>query len=78
MSKFSKSSATLTLSVHEIPRSFVYKVKKMDKIDGPNADKSEWINLEFSWIQINQLEVPRTPDSLLSSRMDAQRNGSSG
>jgi hypothetical protein len=22
-------------------------VKKMNKVDGPNADKSEWIKLEF-------------------------------
>jgi hypothetical protein len=22
-------------------------VKKMDKVDGPDADKSEWIKLEF-------------------------------
>jgi hypothetical protein len=26
---------------------FVSKVKKMDKVDGPDADKSEWIKLEF-------------------------------
>jgi hypothetical protein len=29
------------------PTPFVSKVKKMDKADGPDADKSEWINLEF-------------------------------
>jgi hypothetical protein len=30
------------------PIPFVSKVnKKMDKVDGPDADKSEWIKLEF-------------------------------
>jgi hypothetical protein len=34
------------------PHSFVSKVKKIDKVDGPDtdkfdADKSEWIKLEF-------------------------------
>jgi hypothetical protein len=29
------------------PIPFVFKVKKMDKVDGPDADKSEWIKLEF-------------------------------
>jgi hypothetical protein len=27
--------------------SFVSKVKKLDKVDGPDVDKSEWIKLEF-------------------------------
>jgi hypothetical protein len=26
---------------------FVSKVKKVDKVDGSDADKSEWIKLEF-------------------------------
>jgi hypothetical protein len=26
---------------------FVSKVKKMDNVDGPDADKSEWIKLDF-------------------------------
>jgi hypothetical protein len=30
---------------HPIP--FASKVKKMDKVDGPDMDKSEWIKLEF-------------------------------
>jgi hypothetical protein len=36
-------------SAQEPPPSipFVSKVKKMDKVDGPDADKSEWIKLEF-------------------------------
>jgi hypothetical protein len=50
MSKFSKSSAALPPSVCKnshplIP--FVSKVKKMNKVDGTDADKSEWIKLEF-------------------------------
>jgi hypothetical protein len=51
MSKFSKSSAALTPSVcnYSPPPhiSFISKVKKMDKVDGPDADKSEWIKLKF-------------------------------
>jgi hypothetical protein len=29
------------------PIPLVSKVKKMDKLDEPDADKSEWIKLEF-------------------------------
>jgi hypothetical protein len=29
------------------PTTFVSKVKKMDKVHGPDADKPEWIKLEF-------------------------------
>jgi hypothetical protein len=48
MSKFSKSAAALPPSVREnLPIPFVSKVKKMDKVDRPDADKSEWIKLEF-------------------------------
>jgi hypothetical protein len=50
MSKFLKSSAALLPSVTDNsppPIPFVSKVKKMDKADGPDADKSEWIKLEF-------------------------------
>jgi hypothetical protein len=50
MSKFSKSAAALPLSVRENPFPpipFVSKVKNMDKVDGPDADKSEWIKLEL-------------------------------
>jgi hypothetical protein len=48
----------------------------MDKIDGPDADKSEWIKLQF-------LMDPDNPASKYSqnsifSRMDDQRSGSSG
>jgi hypothetical protein len=51
MSKFSKATAALPASVHKNapphPIPFVSKVKKVDKVDGPDADKSEWIKLEF-------------------------------
>jgi hypothetical protein len=50
MSKFSKSFAALppfVLKSLPSPHPFVSKVKKMDQVDGPDADKSEWIKLEF-------------------------------
>jgi hypothetical protein len=48
MSKFSESSAALPLSVLEnAPIPFIYKVKTLDRADGPDADKSEWIKLKF-------------------------------
>jgi hypothetical protein len=49
MSKFSKSSAALPLSVRKNPPPilFISKVKKMDKVDGPKTDKNETIKLEF-------------------------------
>jgi hypothetical protein len=50
MGKFSKYSAALPPSVRKNPPppiTFVSKVKKIDKVDGPDADKSEWIKLQF-------------------------------
>jgi hypothetical protein len=50
MSKFSKSAAALPPSMrekHPPPIPFVSKVNKMGKVDGTDADKSEWIKLEF-------------------------------
>jgi hypothetical protein len=49
MINFSKYSAALLPSVRESPPPipFVSKVKKVDKVDGPDADKSECIKLEF-------------------------------
>jgi hypothetical protein len=49
MSKFSKFAPALPPSVCENspPIPFVSKVKKVDKVDGPDADKPEWIKLEF-------------------------------
>jgi hypothetical protein len=42
-------------------------VKKMDKVDGTDADKSESINLEFLMDpdKITQHQAPKTPDSLI-------------
>jgi hypothetical protein len=48
MSKFSESSDSFPLSVRKnTPIPFVSKVKKMDKMDGPDKDKSEYIKLEL-------------------------------
>jgi hypothetical protein len=50
MSKFSKSSAALPPSVRKnnpSPIPSFSKVKKVDKVDRPDANKSEWIKLEF-------------------------------
>jgi hypothetical protein len=66
MSKFPKSSAALPPSVCEnLPPpslSFVSKVKKMDKVDGPDTGKSECIKLEF-------LMDPDNPDSKCSQQL---------
>jgi hypothetical protein len=48
MSMFSKSTAALPPSVHENPPiPFDSKVKKVDKVDEPDTDKSERIKLDF-------------------------------
>jgi hypothetical protein len=49
MSKFSEFSAFASFCVREHPPPilFVSKVKEMDKVDGTDTDKSEWIKLEF-------------------------------
>jgi hypothetical protein len=49
MSKFPKYSASFPPSVRENPHPFLFvsKVKKMNKVDGTDTDKSEWIKLEF-------------------------------
>jgi hypothetical protein len=57
---------------------FVSKVKKMDKVDGTDAERLRGSSWSFSGIQTTQPEAPSTPDSLLSSRMDAQRSRSRG
>jgi hypothetical protein len=81
MSKFSESSAVLPPSMSENPPiPFVTKVKKMEKVDGHDTDKSEWINLEF-------LMDTDNPDSgfkysqqfsIFKDRCKFQRIGSSG
>jgi hypothetical protein len=50
MNKFSKSTAAFHPYMRENnlpPIPFVSNMKKMDKVDGPDKDKSEWIKLEF-------------------------------
>jgi hypothetical protein len=49
MSKFSESAAALPSSVCKKPPPipFVSKLKKVDKVDGTDVEKSEWIKLEF-------------------------------
>jgi hypothetical protein len=47
MSKFTNSPPLCLLLCSRLPIPFVSKVKKMDKVDGPDMDKSEWIKLEF-------------------------------
>jgi hypothetical protein len=79
MSKFSKLSAALPLSVYENPpplfllflrwRSWTSLMVLTRKI----LSGSIWSS---SWIQTTK--PPSTPDRLLSSRMDSQRIGSSG
>jgi hypothetical protein len=50
----------------------------MDKVDGHDVDKSEWIKLELFIDLDNQSFITSTSESLLSSRIDTQRSGSSG
>jgi hypothetical protein len=45
-------------------------VKKMDKVDGPEADKSEWIKLEF----LMDLDKPAL-DSKYSRQFSIFKNG---
>jgi hypothetical protein len=68
MSKFSKSAALPASVCKTPPIPFISKVKKMDKVDGPDADKSGWIKLEF-------LMDPDNPafDSKYSQQFSIQR-----
>jgi hypothetical protein len=63
MSKFSKSATALPPSVRENPPPipFVSKVKKVDKVDGPDADKFEWIKLDFLMDPENPLRFQVLP-----------------
>jgi hypothetical protein len=49
MSNVSRSSTSLSPSFYKSasPIPFIFKVKKMDKVDGSDADKSEWIKLKL-------------------------------
>jgi hypothetical protein len=55
MGNFSKFSAALPPPVCNVPPTIPYvsKVKKMDKIDRPDVDKTE--SMSFSWIQTTQI-----------------------
>jgi hypothetical protein len=47
-SKLSKSTAALPPYVRKNPPiPLICMMKKMDKVHGPDAEKSEWIKLEF-------------------------------
>jgi hypothetical protein len=48
-------------------------MKKMDKVDGPDKEKYEWIKMEFLMDPDNQ--PTSTPNILLSSRMDSIPRG---
>jgi hypothetical protein len=52
-------------------------MKKIVKMDGHDEDKTELIKLEFFMDSKNQIQVPSTTKTYLSSRIDAQRIGSS-
>jgi hypothetical protein len=80
MSKFSKSSAALTLSFHKNNPSWFILFPKWKRwtswinLMQTSLSGSNWTSL---WIQKTQLQFPSPPDTLLSSRMDAQSNRSS-
>jgi hypothetical protein len=71
VTNFSKFSAALPPSVHENPPppiSFVSKLKNMEKVDGTDSDKSEWIKLEF-------LMDPDNSDSKYSQKFAIFKDG---
>jgi hypothetical protein len=77
--KFSKSAAALPPSVHEKPPiPFVSKVKKMVKVDGTDADKSEWIKLEFLMDPDNPASKYSRQFAIFKDRCKLQKIGSSG
>jgi hypothetical protein len=81
MSKFSKSSAVLYHSVRERPPlliPFASKVKKMDKVDGPDADKSEWIKLEVVMDPDNPASKHSRLFIIFKDRYKIHGRGSSG
>jgi hypothetical protein len=49
ISKFFKASTALPPSARDslFATSFIFKVKKMNKVNGPNADKTKWIKFEL-------------------------------
>jgi hypothetical protein len=82
MSKFSKSAAALNPFFVQDPPSipFVSKVKKMDKVDGTDAGKSEWVKLEFLIDPENPASVFKYSRqfSIFKDGCNNQRIGSSG
>jgi hypothetical protein len=57
---------------------FVSKVIKMDRIDGPDADKSEWIKLEFFIHPNNPASKYSRQFAIFKDGCNFQRIGSSG
>jgi hypothetical protein len=53
-------------------------MKKMDKIDGPDADKSEWIILEFLIDPDNPASKYSRQFAIFKDGCNFQRSGSSG
>jgi hypothetical protein len=53
------------------PIPFVSKAKNQDKVDGPDADKSEWIKMEF----FIDLDIPA---SKYSRKFDIFKDGCKG
>jgi hypothetical protein len=80
MSRFFKSAAALPASVRENPPpiTFVSKVKKMDKVDEPDTDKSEWIKLEFLMDTDNPESGSKYSRQFAIFKDRCQRIGSSG
>jgi hypothetical protein len=73
MSKSSKFAAALPPSVRKkSPILYVSKVKKMDKVDGPDTNKSDWIKSEFL---MDPALRSKYSWQFLSSRMDAITRG---
>jgi hypothetical protein len=51
-------------------------VKKVEKVVGADADKMELINLDFLMNPGSQtIQLPRTPNTLILSRIGTKRSG---
>jgi hypothetical protein len=67
------------LRENPLPRiPFVYKVKKMDKADGPDADKSEWIKVEFLMNPERPVSKYSLQFAVFKDGYNIQSSGSSG
>jgi hypothetical protein len=82
MSKFSESSAVLLPSVRKNhpppPTPNVSKVKKMNKFDGPDTDKSERIKSECLMDPDNPASKYSQQFAIFKDGCEFQRSGSSG